>query len=128
MEDSKQNAYKFLQRVCLLSYIRLGIIILFILSYFFEITRRDFWWSILGGFTQDLFAILLIVQLGALTGTYLIRKKSWLGFTIYSFFHFIHYLLVNFGVYDLRLQNLVITFIIMVLFVILFIIGLRKAA
>jgi hypothetical protein len=126
MEDSKQKGTLFIRRVCILSYIRLGIIILFILSYFFEITDRDFWWPILGSFTPDLFAILLLVQFGALTGTYLIGKKGWIGFSVYSFFHIIHFSLLIIGVYNLSFVTLSISFMVMVLFIILFIIGLKK--
>ena len=126
MEKLKQQTNRLLQRVCLLSYIRLVIIILFLLSYLFQLTGRDFWWPVLGAFTSDLFALLLLVQLGALGGTYLIKKKRWTGFAIYSFFHLIHFLLINFGVYELRIQNLVITFLIMALFIILFITALKR--
>ena len=126
MEDLKQKNHTLLQKVCLLSYIRLIIIILFMLTYFLGVTNRDFWWDIVGAFTPDLFALLLLVQVGALVGTYLTGKKKWTGFAVYAFFHLTHFLLLNFGIYELYLRNLILSFIIMILFIILFIIAIKK--
>ena len=117
----------FLSKVCMFSYIRIGILLLLILSYLFEITRRDFWWNILGSFSWDLFQVLFLVQLAALLGTYLISKRKWVGFAVYTLSHILHFSLLIAGVYNLVPVTAILSFVVMVTFISLFIIGLKKA-
>jgi cbb3-type cytochrome oxidase subunit 3 len=127
VEDAKQQTEKYLKNVCMASYIRLGIYFIATFSFIIEITRRDFWYPIFGAFPPVLFDFLMIWQIVGLFGTFYIRKKKWVGFIIYTIYHLVHFILINFALYDIRMGNIIITFIIMVVFISLFVVALRRA-